>query len=803
MMHKNFISYKDLEVSFTISSSTDQPIIAQAFADQSGKNRFKDKYSDYQRTLLVSNSSEQFSYKIPLKTDLSNLQLHIYLPNLTSVESFPTELTIEDLIIGKRKIKLNDPSNLILNKFITYKADLNRNNGAIFKVKNEANLYFKDLNQAIIEDDAFKGDHIFSYLEYNLDLTPLSKFWYGVSGYIQLNYLRIIKLLILYEVLILFPYRWFSIRMILALRLLKRLSLTVPLIITILFALALACYMVVLWNEAFNVYRWDYFKAFNKIFKSNFWELLTLIILVAVNRLLPRWSYKIPLFVCSLLFLSLIVTDLFTVKTFNTRFVINDALNFGGDIFKSLDIIENFIRKNPILSLMILSTYGVMGYVTFIPKGKSEFRNSAILLTLALVVNGVLPAGEMTLWENYFNGLYANYHSTHRLPYTADYKFQDRDHAKELLEIKGRGLHKNVIVLMVESLSANESKFFHGVNDHTPKLDKIAKSYTSFTNYYSNGYNTDTGNFSFCSGIPFIRGEMNTENPKEQKYFQHSIVNNFVEQGYNTKVVFSASNVGGLGAIWHNCGFQEYFGGDQPFYNESERLSFNSVPDRDLFDFFISKLDSWQNEEKPFFSLIMTTTTHQPYLVPGTEPRERNFTKTIRYIDLAIDDFLAKLKEHNFFENGILVITGDHRAMVPYSNDEKQIFKMKGIARVPAVIVGKGFESKVNQDNFSHILLSNYLAYLMLDSYKIYDQNLIYLPIHIDASIKDHAPNLVKEQPIFYQFHNPEDLLLVIYKGEEYRIKLNGDETDFIDQPPSESFREQVLKTVYWLRTRS
>ena len=107
MMHKNFISYKDLEVSFTISSSTDQPIIAQAFADQSGKNRFKDKYSDYQRTLLVSNSSEQFSYKIPLKTDLSNLQLHIYLPNLTSVESFPTELTIENLIIGKRKIKLH------------------------------------------------------------------------------------------------------------------------------------------------------------------------------------------------------------------------------------------------------------------------------------------------------------------------------------------------------------------------------------------------------------------------------------------------------------------------------------------------------------------------------------------------------------------------------------------------------------------------------------------------------------------------------------------------------------------------
>jgi len=84
----------------------------------------------------------------------------------------------------------------------------------------------------------------------------------------------------------------------------------------------------------------------------------------------------------------------------------------------------------------------------------------------------------------------------------------------------------------------------------------------------------------------------------------------------------------------------------------------------------------------------LTISSHLPYL----DPYEKTGTtsdKVWSYVDRQIGDFYERLKRLGFFKNGILIITGDHRKMLPVSQDEYAKYGDRAAARVPLAIVGK------------------------------------------------------------------------------------------------------------------
>jgi phosphoglycerol transferase MdoB-like AlkP superfamily enzyme len=65
--------------------------------------------------------------------------------------------------------------------------------------------------------------------------------------------------------------------------------------------------------------------------------------------------------------------------------------------------------------------------------------------------------------------------------------------------------------------------------------------------------------------------------------------------------------------------------------------------------------------------VLQTISFHKPYNTPyGTTQKD-----AIRYADKSLFYFYLQLKKSGFFNNGILVVVGDHRKMEPLENKEK------------------------------------------------------------------------------------------------------------------------------------
>jgi hypothetical protein len=63
-------------------------------------------------------------------------------------------------------------------------------------------------------------------------------------------------------------------------------------------------------------------------------------------------------------------------------------------------------------------------------------------------------------------------------------------------------------------------------------------------------------------------------------------------------------------------------------------------------------------------------------------------------------EFYTQLSESGYFENGILLITGDHRQMRPLSDIELERFGASARARVPLLVVGGSYPRGQVDDRF-------------------------------------------------------------------------------------------------------
>ena len=545
----------------------------------------------------------------------------------------------------------------------------------------------------------------------------------------------------------------------------------------------LLAYHKILINDGLELFRGDFLNTTYKIIYNEYPVALLIAVFATVSLLTKRWYLKIIPFVCGLTLILAVTGDIFTYRQFNTHLIFSDLLNFYKDGADSLHIIKDFLTHNGyvITALVLSCTFFCLASIRTLNKNE---KTTALITTGILgLIAALMPVPQSTLWDNVFDNILKVGHTSVNVSksYSSTYKYLDYE--PRIMTVPGLNLKKNVIIVMTESLSSDESRLLNGSFNNLENLDRLALDNIYFSDYYSEGYNTDAGNFTLLTSIPFAH---NT-NIFKDLFYSNSLNSHFVANGYTTNLFYTAEPIGNLNKIYDKSKFIKQYSGHESFYENSERLTFNSVPDADLFNFVVKKVKN-NDEGRPFLSLIMTTTTHHPYTVPQTHVQ--NFHEAIRYVDRSIYKFYQDLKENHFFDNGILVITGDHRAMNPYTSAERKKFGEFGIARVPLIIVGLEQKYGIKDVPFSHSSLSGLLQYLNLPVAQIYEFN--QLPIE-----KTGEP--FRSKPILYQFHEPADKMIVLFKNKQYSIYLNGDDT-YIDGQMDQKMQEAILKEVTWIR---
>ena len=232
-------------------------------------------------------------------------------------------------------------------------------------------------------------------------------------------------------------------------------------------------------------------------------------------------------------------------------------------------------------------------------------------------------------------------------------------------EIKGQGAEKrlNVILITVESLSADYLTKFGNTQKITPFMDEWFKEGALFTNFYATGTRTIRGLEALTLSIPPTAGQSIVKRPDNERLFNLGHV--LKERGYDTAFLY-----GGRGYFDNMNAF--YSGNDFRIVDQTEftneEMTFKNawgVSDDVIFNRTMKEADKDFAENKPFFFQIMTTTNHRPYSYPEGKidiPSGKSREGAVKYTDYAMQEFIKTAKTKPWFENTIFVMVADHCA---------------------------------------------------------------------------------------------------------------------------------------------
>ncbi|WP_187426745.1 LTA synthase family protein [Geothermobacter ehrlichii] len=232
----------------------------------------------------------------------------------------------------------------------------------------------------------------------------------------------------------------------------------------------------------------------------------------------------------------------------------------------------------------------------------------------------------------------------------------------------------NVVVVVEESLSGSFTGLFGNPDRLTPNIDRLARKSLFFTRAYASGTRTVRGLEAISCSFPPIPSEAIVKRPGSENIANWGKV--MKQHGY--QVSFLYGGYGTFDNMNHFFSSNGFAISDRTDIPNPSFANIWGVADGDLFNHALDYFDQQAKKNKPFFSIIMSTSNHRPYTfpngIPGIPAKGGGRGAGVRYADYALGHFLQKAKNHSWFDNTLFVIVADHcarlrgRADVPIAN---------------------------------------------------------------------------------------------------------------------------------------
>lgn len=469
---------------------------------------------------------------------------------------------------------------------------------------------------------------------------------------------------------------------------------------------------------------------------------------------------------------ALYTIDLYVLKSFSTHLTLDDALKYSSYSLKYLQ--QNL--GGLFYAAVPLVIAGLFALYLFITRRLEPLKPAAqwgFMLSFAVLVGLAIQGQRYN--ENYIHSwIYANVidYNLSILPEKREYStafkekiaFQERYQCVAAQSDKPR----NVIILMVESLSNYQSKYFSGIRDWMPNLDRIASQNRAFVNFHANGFTTEDGEISLLTGkLPIYQPSSFSNNggTSFNGFFdvKGALPELFDKAGYVTEFLTTADlGFANTGSWAKSIGFSHVEGHETLFYDQFDRFHFNAAPDKALYQRILQRLEA--NQGQSGFYFIKTVSTHHPYLDPTT--MERTEAAAFKYADRELGAFYDQLKSQDYFNDGVLVIVGDHHAMVPIKREEFETYgDSRASAMVPLIIIDSREDSAVANDYFQQVDVFNTLSGMLAGSRRYSDW-------HGDLD------NVLAAKFIGHRRGDNRNHISVFTSDSDVTVALNGDETD-------------------------
>jgi phosphoglycerol transferase MdoB-like AlkP superfamily enzyme len=220
----------------------------------------------------------------------------------------------------------------------------------------------------------------------------------------------------------------------------------------------------------------------------------------------------------------------------------------------------------------------------------------------------------------------------------------------------------NVILVTVESLSAEFLGVFGSHDGLTPNLDALAAEGLLFTRLYATGNRTVRGLEALAVSVPPTPGSSVVKRPDQSRLF--SLPGLLRRDGYDTAFLY-----GGFGYFDNMSDFFSTNGCrvvDRSAMGAGE-ISFATiwgVCDEDLYRRALKEADAAHADGRPFFQFVMTTSNHRPFCYPQKIdiPSGSGRHGAVKYTDYALGQFLRQARTKPWFGQTIFLIVADHCA---------------------------------------------------------------------------------------------------------------------------------------------
>ncbi len=221
----------------------------------------------------------------------------------------------------------------------------------------------------------------------------------------------------------------------------------------------------------------------------------------------------------------------------------------------------------------------------------------------------------------------------------------------------------NVVLISIESFSAEFMGIFGNTGGNTPFLDSLAQHSLSFTNLYATGTRTVRGLEALSLAVPPTPGQSIVRRPHNEDLFTLATV--FNEKGYKSKYIYGGySYFDNMGNFFGHNGYEVV---DRSALADSEIDYENiwGVADENLFTLSLREIDKTVSGGQSSFTHIMTTSNHRPFTYPDGRidiASHTNREGAVKYTDYAIGKFIKEASKKEWFSNTLFIITADHCA---------------------------------------------------------------------------------------------------------------------------------------------
>lgn len=236
---------------------------------------------------------------------------------------------------------------------------------------------------------------------------------------------------------------------------------------------------------------------------------------------------------------------------------------------------------------------------------------------------------------------------------------------------------KNVVFILVESLSGSFMKEFGNKENITPFLDSLAQKSIFFDNLYATGTRTVRGMEAMTLCIPPTPGQSIVKRPENQNLY--TISNVFKSKGYNSNFFYGGDGYfDNMNAYFGGNGFTIYDRGRGSVLSDKIKTVRNNISDdevtfenawgicdADIYSKMIKVADEHYKSNQPFFNFVMTTSNHRPYTYPDNAidiPSGTGREGAVKYTDYALKNMFEKVKSKPWFKNTVFIIIADHCA---------------------------------------------------------------------------------------------------------------------------------------------